>query len=47
MTHELTLQIDRDGLFSELDQLATFSDAPAPAVTRVLWSATDRQGAPM
>ena len=44
MTHELTLQIDRDGLFAELDQLATFSDAPAPAVTRVLWSATDRQG---
>jgi hypothetical protein len=44
MTRELTLQIDRDGLFAELDQLATFSDAPAPAVTRVLWSATDRQG---
>lgn len=43
MTAELQIEIDRDGLLAELDRLASFSDAPAPAVTRVLWSETDRQ----
>lgn len=28
---------------ARLDQLATYSDAPAPAVTRILWSAADLQ----
>ncbi len=39
---ELSLAVDIDRLSAELDELAGFSDAPAPAVTRVLYSATDR-----
>src|SRR5205807_8718811 len=34
---------DIDRLSRELDTLATFSDAPAPAVTRVVYSETDRR----
>lgn len=41
MTQKLT--IDRDRLLDELTQLARFSDAPAPAVTRILWSKTDQE----
>ncbi len=33
--------INQPRLSAELDQLATFSDAPAPAVTRVLWTLRD------
>ena len=40
----MELAIDIDRLWRELDQLATFSDAPAPAVTRVLYSPTDKAG---
>lgn len=36
------LAIDLERLRAEIDHLATFSDAPAPAVTRVLYTATDR-----
>jgi N-carbamoyl-L-amino-acid hydrolase len=36
------LTVDSDRLSAELDELAGFSDAPAPAVTRVLYSDTDR-----
>jgi N-carbamoyl-L-amino-acid hydrolase len=36
------LTVDGDRLSAELDELAGFSDAPAPAVTRVLYSDTDR-----
>lgn len=35
------ISIDRTRLMSELKQLATFSDAPAPAVTRVLFTPSD------
>jgi len=37
------MTIDIDRLMRELDRLATFSDAPAPAVTRVVYSETDRR----
>jgi ureidoglycolate amidohydrolase len=37
------LQIDGARLSRELDQLAKFSDAEPPAVTRVLFTASDRQ----
>lgn len=35
------MQIDLSRLLSELETLASFSDAPAPAVTRVVFSAQD------
>lgn len=38
------IQIDSKRLSAELEHLATFSDAPAPAVTRILWTQAD-QGA--
>lgn len=38
---EITLEIETDRLTAELDRLAGFSDAPAPAVTRVLWTDPD------
>ncbi|MEM9079243.1 MAG: M20 family metallo-hydrolase [Verrucomicrobiota bacterium] len=38
-----TLSIDSDRLSRELDELATFSSHPAPAVTRVLFSPEDLQ----
>ena len=37
----MTIEIQRDRLMYELDTLARFSDAPAPAVTRVVFSETD------
>jgi ureidoglycolate amidohydrolase len=37
----MKLQIEARQLFEELDLLASFSDAPAPAVTRVVFSETD------
>lgn len=37
------LAIDPDRLTRELDTLAGFSDAAAPAVTRVVYSETDRR----
>ncbi len=37
------MNIDLEKLTAELEQLATFSDAPAPAVTRVLWTKQDMQ----
>ena len=37
----MNLQIDSDRLTAELETLATFSDAPAPAVTRVVFSVQD------
>jgi N-carbamoyl-L-amino-acid hydrolase len=39
----MTLTIDSDRLSRELEQLAAFSDAPAPAVTRIVYSEQDRQ----
>lgn len=38
---ELNIEIETDRLTAELDTLAGFSDAPAPAVTRVLWTPPD------
>jgi ureidoglycolate amidohydrolase len=38
-----TLAINTDQLVAELNTLATFSEAPAPAVTRVVFSQHDRQ----
>ena len=38
------MQIDINRLSGEIDYLAQFSDAPAPAVTRVLWTETDIKG---
>ncbi|HEV8397670.1 MAG TPA: M20 family metallo-hydrolase [Vicinamibacterales bacterium] len=37
------LRVDGDRLARELDTLAAFSDAPAPAVTRVVFGETDRK----
>jgi N-carbamoyl-L-amino-acid hydrolase len=37
------MKIDIDRLSGELETLAGFSDAPAPAVTRVVYSETDRR----
>lgn len=39
----MRLYIDQKRLVTELETLATFSDAPAPAVTRVVYSETDRR----
>jgi ureidoglycolate amidohydrolase len=38
------VEVEIDRLMAELDQLAQQSDVPAPAVTRVVYSATDRAG---
>ena len=40
----MNLEIDQARLSKELDELAAFTDAPAPAVTRVVFTETDRQG---
>jgi ureidoglycolate amidohydrolase len=37
----MSLTIDRDRLLSEIDALASFSDAEAPAVTRIVFTSTD------
>ncbi len=37
----MSLTIDRDRLLSEIDELASFSDAEAPAVTRIVFTPTD------
>ena len=37
----MNLKIDRDRLMSEIDALASFSNAEAPAVTRVVFTPTD------
>ncbi len=40
----MNLTINQQRLSSELEQLATFSEVPAPAVTRILFSEQDMQG---
>jgi N-carbamoyl-L-amino-acid hydrolase len=37
----MSLTIDRDRLISDIDELASFSDAEAPAVTRIVFTPTD------
>lgn len=37
----MTLELNQDRLLSEIETLATYSDAPAPAVTRVLYTEQD------
>src|SRR6202790_3132676 len=37
----MSLTIDRDRLLSEIETLASFSDAEAPAVTRIVFTPTD------
>jgi ureidoglycolate amidohydrolase len=37
----MQIKIDQDRLLRELNTLATFSDAPTPAVTRIVFSPTD------
>ena len=37
----MKLELDQDKLMSEIETLATYSDAPAPAVTRVLYTEQD------
>ena len=37
----MSLAIDRERLLSEIDTLASFSDADAPAVTRIVFTPTD------
>src|ERR1700693_6287360 len=37
----MSITIDRDRLLSEIDALASFSDAEAPAVTRIVFTPTD------
>src|SRR5205807_1457306 len=39
----MNLSVNQDRLMSELDRLAGFSDVPAPAVTRVVFSSVDLQ----
>ena len=39
----MSLTIDRDRLLSEIDTLASFSDAEAPAVTRIVFTPADLQ----
>jgi len=39
----VTLRVDADRLAHQLQVLSTFSSAPAPAVTRIVFSAEDRQ----
>ena len=38
------ISIDQERLSRELEALAAFTDAPAPAVTRVVFTSTDHQG---
>ena len=40
----LSLSVSSERVCRQLDELAAFSDAPAPAVTRVLFTPTDMQG---
>jgi len=40
----LKLSIGSDRIMQNLERLAEFSDAPAPAVTRVLFTSTDMRG---
>ena len=37
----MTLKVDQDRLTNQIETMATYSDAPAPAVTRVLYSEQD------
>ena len=37
----MSVKIDRDKLMNQIETLATYSDAPAPAVTRVLYTEQD------
>lgn len=37
----MQIQIDKSRLSAELEHLSSFSDAPAPAVTRILWTPSD------
>src|SRR5271156_3500885 len=37
----MNLEIDRDRMLSEIEMLASFSDAEAPAVTRIVFSSAD------
>jgi ureidoglycolate amidohydrolase len=37
----MNLEIDRNRLLSEIETLASFSDAEAPAVTRIVFTPTD------
>ena len=37
----MKISVNQSRLSAELDQLATFSDAPTPAVTRILWTPHD------
>ena len=37
----MKLEINQSQLSAEIEKLATFSDAPAPAVTRILWTPRD------
>src|SRR3979411_437138 len=41
MPAAMSLTIDRRRLLSEIDELASFSDAEAPAVTRIVFTAAD------
>jgi ureidoglycolate amidohydrolase len=41
MPAAMSLTIDRRRLLSEIDELASFSDAEAPAVTRIVFTPTD------
>ena len=40
----MNIHINSGQLTAELEALAAFSDAPAPAVTRVVYSAVDLEG---
>jgi ureidoglycolate amidohydrolase len=37
----MNLQVDREQLMAEIEELATISDVPAPAVTRIVFTPTD------
>lgn len=38
-----SLSVDKQGLLRQIEELSSFSDAPAPAVTRILYSQKDVQ----
>eukprot|EP00268_Persea_americana_P062299 TRINITY_DN79813_c1_g1_i1.p1 TRINITY_DN79813_c1_g1~~TRINITY_DN79813_c1_g1_i1.p1 ORF type:complete len:499 (+),score=115.71 TRINITY_DN79813_c1_g1_i1:188-1498(+) len=41
ISDSLSLSVDKDSLQKQIDELSTFSDTPAPSVTRILYSDKD------
>ena len=43
MNSAIEIHIDKDRLAAEIEALAAFSDAEPPAVTRIVFTPTDRK----